>query len=186
MKPEVVTSLINITIPKKENNAESNIKSKTSVFPIIIAILIILVIIIYLVYNNIGKFLGYGTELICEKNNINTKLDATITRTVTIYYNRQGTREKIIDNTAYIFNNYTTYFEFKDKGEYFKYEPAGNPEGGTKWEDDTNTFRTIVNIDSDTEYYVDDMKKALSGNISEDLEEFQENSYICQKQSREE
>jgi hypothetical protein len=187
MKPEVIKSLVDITIPKKEVPIENTtIKKKKNIGTIILLVLVLIFGISYLIYSNLGKLLGYGTELICEKSITNNKLDANITKTVTIYYSRSGKREKIIDNTAYVFNDYDTYFEFKDKGEFYKYEPSGQPEGGIKWEDDTNTFRTIVNVDSDSEYYIDDGNQTLPGNISEDIEIFQEKSYICKKQQREE
>ena len=188
MKPEVITYLIDKTLPKPElpTNTEATSKKKSKFGLIIIIIVLVLFSGGYFFCKNIGKIIGYGTELICEREDQSSKLKANVNQTVTIDYDRQGTLDKLTDNIAYTFKNYTDYHEFREKGEYFKYQPADIKTGGIKWEDDNYTFRVIIKSSQDDQYFILDSKKPIEGLLDKDIEEFKKNNYTCYKQNREE
>lgn len=186
IKSDVISKLEDITIPKKEEVKEEIVKKKGN--PILKFFILLLILIVgigsFLFSYNIGEFLGYGKMLTCQIVYPHSKLEANINRTLTIYYDRKGNMDKLTDNMAYIFNEYDVYYDFKEKGEYFSYQPAGITDGGMKFEDDTNTFRTIVNSKGNEEYYVDDLK--ISGDIDDDYNMLVSSSYTCVIKNRDE
>lgn len=156
--PEIITKLIDISIPKPQQVVQNQEPQKGSGLKRILVILILSIIggLGYYIYTNQGKFFGYGSEYICVKTYAHETLKAIVTEKITLTYDRYSKYQGVTINTAYQFENYDVYYNFKNKGEYFEYMPADfDEDDGYRLEDDTNTYRTIINKDVTGDFFME-------------------------------
>lgn len=188
LKPEVINSLVDLTIPKdKSQEDNSNNKSSSTGCIIFIVVLLILGIGGMTLYDVVMKKIGLGQELICEKKTSDTKINAFINKKIDILYNRIDDFDKITENTSYVFNNADNYNNFKEKGIYYKYLSKSTlDENGIKWDDEHYIFVNIAAMTENIEYVVDDTNITLKGSINEDKAILENQQYTCNMQKREE
>lgn len=177
VKPKILKELEELTMEKpKEVKREEKQKSGCGGF-IVLIILMLIGCGGYYFYLNQDKFLGYGSEIVCNTSYDHEKLKNVLVREkIILKYDRYDKYEGVTINTSYIFEDYEEYKEFKSTGEYFKYQPDNYNESngdGYKLEDATKTYRTIVNKGVNGDYFEEtDYDKAISF--------YQEKGYTCE------
>ena len=149
VKPEIITSLTEKTIPKKEVKEE--IKQprpkKKSVASKLLTIIIILAIIfggIYLYLSIATKTSTVAKTITCTKSAQEKTIKATIEETSTYNFNNKDILENVETVSNYKFNTKEDYEDFIRTGTIYKYMPKDDTDGGFKQDDDKNIFTIIT------------------------------------------
>lgn len=157
VKMEVLTSLIEATIPKPEVKEATvkvtSVKKKKGSKSMLLLFVLILVLggaglyyCLFIPKDNSIK------DISCTKQYAHEVLNSTVDESVVYYFNYQDSLEKIDTITIYKFHNEKDYQDFINKGTYYKYMPEDDIQGG--WDiDDTNyTFKIITKEEVDSSY----------------------------------
>lgn len=159
VKPEVITSLVDITLPKKEEpkaeeqatTVKTKPKKKTSKTLLIILLILLIGATCYVcilpltVKNTVAK------KIVCKKEYQHNILKATVDEENTYNFNFKDSLESIDNITIYQFNE-EDYQDFILRGTYYKYLPDDSREGGYKQDDTNYTFKIMSTEEVDTSY----------------------------------
>lgn len=159
VKPEIITSLVDLTIPKPAAPKEEVTtpakppKKSSKKFLIIILLLVLLVGGFY--YSKTSSNIREVAikHINCSKTYQHNTLDATVTVDSTFTFNNQDSLTSIKTVTLYQFNTATAYQDFINKGTIYKYMPDDpDIEGGFTQDDAANSFSIITTEKIDTDY----------------------------------
>lgn len=155
VKSEIITSLTEITLPKKDKKEATPVSNKKNKkFKKSLLLLIILMII------GVGSYYYFSTltpkdtiskQIVCQKEYPHDTLNATVEETNTYNFNHQDSLERVDTTLIYQFNE-EDYQDFILKGTYYKYMPDSDTEGGWDKDDTTYTFKVITKKSIDTSY----------------------------------
>ena len=156
VKPEVLTGLIDIAMPKpevKEKVSENRKKTKKNPLK---GILMFLVIVIALVGGYYYLFVMSSKDTVeknitCVKSYSHDTLVATVEETNKYNFNANDELESIDTTLIYQFDE-ANYQEFIMKGTYYKYMPSSDNEGGWDKNDTEYTFKVITKKRVDVSY----------------------------------
>lgn len=156
IKKEVLDSLIDKTIPKKETEEEKNIeknskqKKKKSLAPLLI--IVALAIGAYYIYTTIITEKDNTIKsFTCKKEASNQTINATIATENIYNFNNQDILENIETTQTYTFISTEAYQDFINKGLIYKYMPDEN-NGGYKTDEENNTMIYVSKIAVDENY----------------------------------
>ena len=180
VKPEILTSLIDIVIPKPEIKEEvketpvtvSTTKKKKNTKLLLVLLLIIITI-------GIGGYLFLTLApkettrkyITCSKTYSHKELTATVEETNTYNFANNDELQTIDTTTLYQFNE-KNYQDFILKGTYYKYMPSSNSNGGWDKNDTEYTFKVITKTKIDTSYN-------KPTNYEEVLSYYKHDGYTC-------
>lgn len=156
VKPEIITSLVNIIFPKKEEIKEEKttpVKTKKKVSAKLLLIILILVIALIAGYYVLTSKSNdtIAKKITCEKNYQQKDVDAEVNEINTYNFNVKDTLESIDTTTTFQFTE-EGYQNFIIKGLYYKYMPDDNKDGGYKQDDEKYTFKFMMKEIVDTSY----------------------------------
>lgn len=160
VKPEVISSLVSITIPKKEEEQNelkpkegSSNKKKKSKKGILFLLLFVIVVIVgcYCYFVVFAPKDTVAKQIICDKEYGHDTLNATVQETNTYNFDYKDSLEDIDTVMVYQFKE-EDYQEFIMKGTYYKYMPDSDTEGGWDKDDDAYTFKIMTKVRIDTSY----------------------------------
>ena len=145
IKKEILDSLIDKKIPKKEeiNNKPKTKKKKKGKGIIILLFLIIIGVGGYFIYNNIINKEEVIKQMICITKYNHDVLEATVNEELVLNFDINDVLEKKEITKEYKFNNETEYYNFINTGNYYKYMPEDTTEGGWDKDDSNYTYKTI-------------------------------------------
>ncbi len=179
IKKEVLESLINKTIPKKEivdlPKKESTKKKGKS-----ISILIVFIILMFLLgggyyFLNISKNSPpISKTIICLKEETDKTLNASIEENNIYNFNNKDILENIELTKIFKFNDHLSYQDFINKGTMYKYMPTDDTNGGYKQDDENSTF-TIITKESVSASYSEPT------NYEEVLYHYKKEGYTCEE-----
>lgn len=157
VKPEILSSLIELTIPKKEEKTSSKtnkIKKKKSSLKTVLLILIIACLGggAYLYFTNLPDPNAISKNIVCKTNYEHDELEATVYEEKTFNFNNQDTLKSIDNLNSYLFNTTDDYLDFVNRGLYYKYMPDDNTEGGYNLDNNTNTYKVTIKETIDETY----------------------------------
>ena len=157
VKPEIITSLIDFTLPKKEvvseevvEPKEKKVKKKSKKSLLFILLFTIVICIGFYIITLPPKD-TVSKRIVCEMQYSHDTLDAQVDETNTYNFNHQDTLESIDTTTIYQFDE-EGYQEFIMKGLYYRYLPDDGQEGGYKQDDENYTFKIMMTEKVDTSY----------------------------------
>lgn len=159
VKEEILTNIIDITIPKKEQPEEKVIikptttkqtKNKSPILTIILIILIIITISYYFFVKNYKPDIP-EKNILCTKSYQHSELTANIEETNQYNFNVNDTLVNIDTTILYQFDE-LKYQDFIFKGTYFKYMPQKNQKGNWEKNDEEYTFKVMTKEIVDTSY----------------------------------
>lgn len=155
IKPEVLASLTEKTIPKKETPKEEKkeIVKKKNPAKTLFTIIIIFAIFgcaayIFLLTQNKETVTKMAS---CKKTTTNLEISAKIEETIEYNFNND-TLEKIDTTQVFKFNTKEDYEDFINKGTMYKYMPDDAETGGYQQNDEESTF-TITKKENITSSY---------------------------------
>ena len=157
VKPEVLSSLIDIVLPKPEVKEEEKVNIKKKKKSSLKTVLMLLVVVVILAGG--GYYYLFGTmpkdttekNIICHKSYSHDTLNANVDETNKYNFNINDGLESIDTTMIYQFNE-ASYQEFIMKGTYYKYMPSSDTEGGWDKNDTEYTFKVITKNRVDTSY----------------------------------
>lgn len=176
VKPEILTNLIDITLPKpkiKEEEKASTKKKKKNPLKTILLLLVIVLI------GGGGYYFLFGTEpkdtteknIVCNKSYQHDTLDATVEETNKYNFNINDTLDSVDSTMIYQFNE-ASYQDFILRGTYYRYMPSSDTEGGWDKNDNEYTFKVITKNRIDTSY-------SEPTNYEEVLSHYKAKGYTC-------
>ena len=176
VKPEIISSLINLTIPKEikeepQTSQEPSKKKKNSKLLIIILLLAVLSFGAYMYLTSQTQTSGIEKYITCKISYHHKDLNAIVYEEKTLNFNNKDTLETIETLESYVFSNNDDYLDFINKGLYYKYMSSDN-NGGYKQEDENNTFKITTQEKVDISY-----KEAI--NYEEVLTSYKSKGYSC-------
>ena len=180
VKPEVLNSLTEITIPKKEEKKEeTNQKPKKKKNPLkTILILIILLAIGFFGYNYYTSLQNKDNitkTITCTNTSSDSKIKATVEESSIYSFNNNDTLENVETTLIYQFNTKEDYDSFIYTGTMYKYMPDNDKNGGFKQDEEKLTFTTIGK-----ENITDSYNKPT--NYEEVLSYYKKDGYTCEEQ----
>ena len=178
VKPEIISSLINLTIPNETKeepiiNEGPTKKKNSSKLLIIILLLAVLSFGAYMFLNSKIQTSGIEKYIICKTSYNHKELNAIVYEEKTFNFNNKDTLETIDSLESYVFSTNDDYLEFINKGLFYKYMPTDN-NGGYKQEDENNTFKLTTKEKVDASY-----KEAI--NYEDILANFKSKGYSCEE-----
>lgn len=177
VKPEIVTTLINLVIPKEEKAiAKNNSKGKKTHSKTII-LLLILIIFFYVgafFLNNKPDQNIISKNILCKINYEHDELEAIFYEEKTFNFDNQDNLQNIDNLSQYVFKTSEDYQDFVNKGIYFKYQPEENNNGGFTLDDETYTYKITY------KEYIDD-NYSYPTNYEEVLSYYKEKGYTCEE-----
>lgn len=149
IKKEVLDSLTELTIPKKEiPKEEVKEKPKKKKSSKLLMFLIMIILIgggVYLYFNTMNKEESVAKIIVCTKTYKHNELEANVSEEQTFNFNNQDTLESIDIVQAYKFMTEDSYLDFINKGLYYKYMPdEDDANGGYKFYDDSYTYQMTM------------------------------------------
>ncbi|MBQ6495480.1 MAG: hypothetical protein IJI49_05720 [Bacilli bacterium] len=176
IKKEILDSLIDKKIPKKEeiNNKPKTKKKKKGKGIIILLFLIIIGVGGYFIYNNIINKEEVIKQMICITKYNHDVLEATVNEELVLNFDINDVLEKKEITKEYKFNNETEYYNFINTGNYYKYMPEDTTEGGWDKDDSNYTYKTI-----EVERIKVDYKEPT--NYEEVLSYYKNKNYNCEE-----
>ena len=166
VKPEILTSLTDKTMPKKETEETEKVnkatkKKKHRVLPLLI--ILALGAGGYYYYTQIYNQPKETKSITCNKQENDSSINAMVITESTYNFNNNDILESIETTQTYSFQNIEAYQEFINKGLIYKYMP--DDKGGYKQEDETNSIVYIVKENIDSNYTkTKDYEELLSEN----------------------
>lgn len=157
VKPEILTSLIDIVIPKPEIKEEAKKESTTKKKNNPLKTILLLLVLVCLLGGGYLFIFGINNKDTTEKNIICTKsyqhdtLIASVEETNKYNFNVNDTLESVDTTMVYQFNK-ESYQDFILKGTYYKYMPSSDTEGGWDKDDDNYIFKVMTKERIDTSY----------------------------------
>ena len=159
VKPEIIISLVDITIPKKDdpeiikktvntNNSKKN-KSKTLLLLLLFILIFALIGLIYI--KNLNDTNTVSRKIICQKEYRHNELKANVSEKNTYNFNNKDILETINTIMIYKFRE-QDYQRFIKEGMYYKYLPDDDKLGGYKQDDENYTFEIVINDTVSTSY----------------------------------
>lgn len=149
VKPEVLVSLIDKTIPKKEvvvPEKKKDIKKKKSPAKT----LLVFIIFLALLAGGAYYYLTIATQnsdakmLLCKKSSNDNSINAKIEESMNQSFSRNDELDSIETTKVFVFNSSEDYEDFINKGTMYKYMPD-DEDGGYKKDDNAHTFTIIIN-----------------------------------------
>lgn len=178
IKKEVLDSLTELTIPKKElPKEEVKEKTKKKKSNKLLLFLIIIIIIgsgVYLYFSKMTKEEKVAKSIVCTKDYKHDELAASVTEEQTFNFNNSDSLESIDISKLYTFNTEDDYLDFINKGLYYKYMPESDTEGGWDKDDTAYTFKVITKERVDTSYN-------KPTNYEEVLSYYKTENYSCEE-----
>ena len=181
VKAEVLTSLRDILLPKKEEVVEEKViktKGKKSILPLLLVVVIVAIALgggYYYLFGNISEDTT-EKSITCTKKYPHTVLVATIEEENKYNFDNYDKLKSINTTLVYQFNS-ASYQDFIMKGTYYKYMPD-DKDGGFSKDDDKYTFTTITKEVIDTSYN-------KPTNYEEVLSSNKKNGYTCIEEIKE-
>lgn len=157
VKPEIITSLMDVCFPKKEESIEPlketiiKTKKKSKKGILLIGALALIIVIGFFYITTLPAKDTTFKRIICEKEYRHDTLKATVFELNTYNFNNQDSLEDIDAVTTFQFSK-TDYEEFIMKGTYYKYLPDDDQSGGYKQDDKNYTFKIMMKEEIDTSY----------------------------------
>lgn len=157
VKPEIISSLVNITLPKKEEPeviaTPISKKKKKKSFRVILVLLLIFLVggIGYFYITSLTLQEGTARKIICQKEYQHKELNAFVHEENTYNFNNRDSLENIDTVITYQFEK-SDYQEFILKGTYYKYLPDDDQVGGYKKDDENYIFKIITTEEVSTSY----------------------------------
>ena len=149
VKPEVLVSLIDKTIPKKEvvvpDKKNDALKKKSPA-----KTLLIFIIFLALLAGGAYYYLTRANEtsdakmLLCKKTSNDSSIHARIDESMNQSFSRNDELDNIETTKVFVFDSSEDYEDFINKGTMYKYMPD-EEDGGYKQDDDAHTFTIIIN-----------------------------------------
>ena len=156
VKPEVISSLIELTIPKKKEEQKSLKTTKKKKSPLKTVLLILIIACLgggaYIFFTNQPDPNMIVKSITCKINYDHQELEAIVYEEKTFNFNNQDNLENIDTLNSYVFNTTNDYLEFVNKGLYFKYMPGDDEDGGYSLDDENNTYKITTKEKIDEEY----------------------------------
>ena len=178
IKKEVLDSLTELTIPKKElPKEEVKEKTKKKKSNKLLLFLIIIIIIgsgVYLYFSKMTKEEKVAKSIVCTKDYKHDELAASVTEEQTFNFNNSDSLESIDISKLYTFNTEDDYLDFINKGLYYKYMPESDTEVGWDKDDTAYTFKVITKERVDTSYN-------KPTNYEEVLSYYKTENYSCEE-----
>lgn len=145
LKKETIDKLIELTIPKKEEQASNKNKTKKKnplkTF-LVLVILISLAMGGYYIYTNYLNKQEISKQITCTKTYNHETLKAKVEEEQVFSFDINDNLEKIDITKLYRFNSEEEYYDFINTGTYYKYMKDENTEGGWDKIDEELTFKT--------------------------------------------
>jgi len=159
VKPEILTELIKIVMPKpeikekqKDQSKQKTKKKRTPLKGIIIGLLIVgLLFGGYQVIQNLSSKDNIQKSITCSTSYLQEDLNATIEETNKYNFDANDKLKSINTTSVYKFNE-KDYQNFILKGIYYKYMPSSNEEGSWNKNDEEYTFQVTTKKKIDTSY----------------------------------
>lgn len=180
VKPEIITSLVEITLPKKEESTEVTTvvakqpKKKSKKVFLIILLLLLIGGVGYFYITSLPSKNAVAKKIICEKEYQHDTLNATVDEQNTYNFNLRDTLESIDTIMTYQFEQ-DDYQDFIMKGTYYKYLPDDEQSGGYKQDDENYTFKIMMTEEIGTSY-----NKPTS--YEEVLSYYKKEGYTCKEE----
>lgn len=157
IKPEVLSDLIEKTIPKKEEKTVekkgNNVKKKGRNKALFLTLfLVVLVIGVFSYLTSIQDKKTIAKMITCEKTFDDRKISASVSESNIFYFNNQDTLENIETTDIYKFNTESDYQDFINKGTMYKYMPDDSINGGYKQDDENYSFTIVTKEEIDINY----------------------------------
>lgn len=179
IKSEIISSLCDISLPKKEEKREEvplSSKKKKKSFRKFIFIFLFLIIVVsgaYYVINSFPKD-TIAKKIICEKEYQHNILEASVEEVNTYNFNVHDTLQSVDTVMTYQFEE-DEYQDFIMKGTYYKYLPDENQNGSFKQDDENYMFKVMMKEEIDSSY-----NKPIS--YEEVLSYYKTEGYICKEE----
>lgn len=181
VKPEILTNLIDIVMPKPVIKEEPTIitkdnKPKTKTSKTTLILIMIIAILAIGVYFFLGTTPKDTTEksITCTKKYPHDTLTATIDETNKYNFNINDKLESVDNTIIYQFNE-TNYQDFIMRGTYYRYMPSSDTEGGWDKNDDEYWFKVTTKNRVDTSY-------SEPTNYEEVLSYYKAKEYTCKEE----
>ena len=161
IKKEVLQSLIDLTIPKREIkedvDKEHNKKNKKGCSVKFLLCFVVILVILgggYYYFMIASRDLDVFKRIICTKTYSHDELeDVNVDEERTFNFNNRDILESVDVNKLYNFSDEDSYLDFINRGLYYKYMPSDDDsEGGWSKDDSLHTFKTIEKERVDTSY----------------------------------
>ncbi len=178
IKGEVLTSLVDITIPKpeiKEERVTNDTPKKKSSVGKLLPIIIILLVVGggFLYFTNTPEKNTTIKTMNCKKSYSDDKISAKVNEESIYNFDHNDLLESIDTTLVYSFTE-DDYLEFINKGLMYQYMPDANTEGGWDKDDSKFTFSVMKKLKIDSSY---SKKKDYEGVLIENKND----GYTCQE-----
>lgn len=185
VKPEIISSLVELTIPKskekeelKVNEKDSNKKKKSKKGILFLLLFVIIAIGCYGYFVVFAPKDTIAKQIICDKEYGHDTLNASVHETNTYNFDYQDRLENVDTIMVYQFNE-EDYQDFIMKGTYYRYMPDSDTEGGWDKDDTTYTFKIMTKLRIDTSYN-------KPTNYEEVLAYYKKEGYTCKEDIKKE
>lgn len=177
VKPEIINSLIEKTMPKKEEVSE-NVETKKGKKKNKMLIPLILILAAcgagYYYYTTLNQSDNTVKAIICKKETSNNSIGATIATTSEYHFNNEDILENVETTQIYSFLSTDNYEDFINKGLFYKYMP-NDENGGFKEDKENNTITYVSKEFVDSNY-------SESTNYEEIISQNKKDGYTCEEQ----
>ncbi len=176
LKPEIISSLTDLTIPKKKEKVkqvEKKVKKRSGVgklFPIFI--ILIAAIGIYYYFSTISHDNIVTKTITCKKTSSENNLNASKEENNVYLFDINDTLKSVETTSIYHFNTKEDYENFIYNGTMYRYMPNDKFNGGYKQNDEEHSFTIIVKEEVNDNY-----RKPT--NYEEVLSYYKRDGYTC-------
>lgn len=155
VKPEVISKLTELTIPKKEVPQEKQKPTKKKSSKKMLLVLLVLFTLAFVAYLYLTTLQNKDTtekSIVCVKHQKLDELDANLEEKITYNFDRRDNLITIDTNKVYSFLSEEAYQDFIIKGTIYKYMPAAEVDGGYSQNDEELNFKVITKEKVDSSY----------------------------------
>lgn len=157
VKPEVLASLVDLTIPKpvveeKPLKKDTPKKKKSKKILMILLGIILLVFVGVIYFTTLTPKDKISKTILCTKTSNHDTLNATLTEESIYQFDYHDTLSSVDTTETYQFLDEEDYQDFINKGIYYRYMPDDNTEGGWDKDDLKHTFKIIIKERIDSGY----------------------------------
>lgn len=176
VKPEIINSLMEKTIPKKEAVSEEKETKKTKKKNKMLIPLILILAACgagYYYFTTLSQNDNTVKAIVCQKETNDDSIGATIETTSEYHFNNEDILENVETTQIYNFLSTDNYEDFINKGLFYKYMPD-DENGGFKEDKENNTITYVSKEYADSNY-------SESTNYEEIIFQNKRDGYACEE-----
>ena len=180
VKPEVLATLVDLTIPKKSEVLVENkqVSKKRGGFSKALLVLVVLLVVVgggYYYFSTLSSGEDITKTVTCVKTSSERSLNASLEEKNLYRFDTSDSLKSIESTFVYRFNTKEDYENFIYNGTMYRYMPSDEKSGGYNKNDDEHSFTVIVKETVDDSY-------DKPTNYEEVLSYYKRDGYTCDEE----